>query len=348
MKSKILFFCLLAMLLACVPFHFVSAQGIQFMDYKKCTMNDVLEKAQAENKYIFVDIWTPWCGVCKMMDRYIFPRKDVGELFNNKFVNISFDAENSGWTDVAKNFNATAYPTMLMLNPQGEIVWNIDNLGIPMEEDLTKNESAVAGRLMAQAKMAEELLTMPDDRFIGKENWTYLYRQTPGFDSKVFDRTIQLQDTLMALYPVEFSRMVKNSLGSAAVNMTVSVNHRPVPNEHKMNQYREVVEKLHLSDKNSLLVDMEITVSLRVKDWQQSLQIVTASEKYMTPGTYATIMDEMAENCSDKKLLQQAVNVTENAFQETLSSKDKEMLAPLYNKLVDASEIANAEARKKH
>lgn len=352
MKSRsILSFCLTAILFVALPFSPLSAQGtshqgINYMDYKTCSISDVLKKAAAEKKYIFVDIWTPWCGVCKMMDRYIFPRKDVGELFNAKFVNITFDAEHPKWASVARNFNATSYPTMLILNPQGEVVWNIDNLGVPQEEDLKAPKSAVADRLMTQASLAEKQVTMPDSAFVDKENWSYLFHQGPGFDTKVFQRMIQLKDTLLKLYPKEFQRAVDSALGSAVVNMFYSVNHKPVLNEHKMAQYRDVVEKLDFPEKRSMLLELELTVSLQQKQWESVLSTVAQSESAMTPMLYELVMGELAESCADRDILLKAVNVAEKVFGRALSDKEKNRLVPVYNQLVDAAKLPDS--RKKH
>ena len=54
----------------------VAAQptGIQFEH--NTTWQAVLDKAKQENKYIFVDAFTTWCGPCKMMAKNIFPKPD--------------------------------------------------------------------------------------------------------------------------------------------------------------------------------------------------------------------------------------------------------------------------------
>lgn len=344
-------FCLTVVLLVALPFgplfaQGISHQGINYMDYKACSMSDVLKKAAAEKKYVFVDIWTPWCGVCKMMDRYIFSRKDVGDLFNAKFVNITFDAEHSKWASVARNFNATSYPTMLILNSQGEVVWNIDNLGVPQEEDLKAPQSAVADRLMTQASLAEKQMTMSDSAFISKDNWAYLFRQGVGFDTKVFQRIVQLKDTLFALYPKEFKRAVNNSLGSAAVNMYYSVNHKPVLNEHKLAQYRQVVEELNFPEKCSMLLELDLTIALQQKQWESVFSAVARFESAMTPMLYGLVMAEIVETSSDHSVLRKAADVTEKVFAMPLSDKEKNRLLPIYNQLIDAAGLP--ETRKKH
>ena len=36
----------------------------------------VLQKAKQENKYIFMDCYTTWCGPCKMLAKNVFPREE--------------------------------------------------------------------------------------------------------------------------------------------------------------------------------------------------------------------------------------------------------------------------------
>ena len=79
---------LLSFLLFCTGALF--AQGINF-DHG--TWKEVLAKAKAEDKLVFVDVYTSWCGPCKKMAAEVFPLADVGQLFNPNFVNYKIDAE---------------------------------------------------------------------------------------------------------------------------------------------------------------------------------------------------------------------------------------------------------------
>jgi thiol-disulfide isomerase/thioredoxin len=47
-------------------------------------------KAKAENKYIFMDCFTTWCGPCRYMSAKIFPQKESGDFMNDKFVSERF------------------------------------------------------------------------------------------------------------------------------------------------------------------------------------------------------------------------------------------------------------------
>ena len=54
---------------------------------------NVLQQAKQENKLIFVDCYTSWCGPCKQLATEIFPQKIVGDFMNSKFVNVKYDME---------------------------------------------------------------------------------------------------------------------------------------------------------------------------------------------------------------------------------------------------------------
>jgi thiol-disulfide isomerase/thioredoxin len=75
------------LLLVAALFYFVglNAQGVIF---EKGTWKEVLEKANRENKIIFVDIYTSWCGPCKLMASKEFVQEKAGEYFNPRFVSV--------------------------------------------------------------------------------------------------------------------------------------------------------------------------------------------------------------------------------------------------------------------
>lgn len=285
-----------------------AAAQIKFIDYKTTSYEEVLRKAQAEKKNIYVDIWTPWCGVCKMMDRWVFPRKDVGDYFNTHFVNLSFDAENPRWVEVARNFNATAFPTMLILNPQGEVIMNIDNLGVPQPSDTTSAKSEVGGRLMYQAGMAERLIAMPDSAFLGKSTVEALCDLSPAFDTKVFARMAGLKNAFLKRYPNEFNRMVDDALGTAAVNMVSKSGHKI--NAHKAAQYRAVVNALDMPSRKSQLLLLDLNIALATGKWDSAVALAKANAAEMNPDLYATLLDGLSD-CKDKATLRAAVKLCE-------------------------------------
>lgn len=59
------------------------AQGIRFW---KGSFEEATREAKRQDKLIFIDFYTVWCGPCKSMSNGVFPREDVGEYFNEMFI----------------------------------------------------------------------------------------------------------------------------------------------------------------------------------------------------------------------------------------------------------------------
>ncbi|OJJ18867.1 hypothetical protein BKI52_25175 [marine bacterium AO1-C] len=95
------------------------AQGIAF---QKGSWSEIKAKAKAENKHIFVDAYTTWCGPCKWQSKKVFPQKEVGDFFNKNYISFKMDMEKGEGVDFAKKYKVRAYPTLVYFNPQGEMV----------------------------------------------------------------------------------------------------------------------------------------------------------------------------------------------------------------------------------
>jgi len=95
--------------------------GISFLKNKSWA--ETLAIAKAENKLIFVDVYTDWCGPCKTMDAEVFPKKTVGDQFNAAFINYKIDAEKGEGPVIAKKYVVKSYPNYLFINGDGVLVY---------------------------------------------------------------------------------------------------------------------------------------------------------------------------------------------------------------------------------
>lgn len=93
-------------------------EGINFATI---SFEQAIQKAKQTQQLIFVDAYTTWCGPCKMMANNIFVLKEVGDIFNKKFINLKIDMEKGEGKALAKKYNVTAYPTFLLINPNGTL-----------------------------------------------------------------------------------------------------------------------------------------------------------------------------------------------------------------------------------
>lgn len=86
--------------------------GIEFFHG---TWKEAVAKAKKEDKLIFVDAYTTWCGPCKWMSKNAFKNPEVGEFFNDNFICVKVDCEKGEGIKLADEWNINAYPTLLAL-----------------------------------------------------------------------------------------------------------------------------------------------------------------------------------------------------------------------------------------
>ncbi len=79
-------------------------------------------KAKIENKLIFIDAYTAWCGPCKWMAKNIFTNDTVADFFNKEFVNAQFDMEKGEGIELRKLYNVNCFPNLLFIDGDGKLV----------------------------------------------------------------------------------------------------------------------------------------------------------------------------------------------------------------------------------
>ena len=117
---------LISFLLAMWCFTTLSAQesgkGISFHD--NTPWKEILHLAQKENKLIFMDCYTSWCGPCKALAKNVFTQEKVGEFFNPRFINVKYDMEKGDGKMLNEKYKKyiVGYPTLLLLNAEGDVL----------------------------------------------------------------------------------------------------------------------------------------------------------------------------------------------------------------------------------
>ena len=96
------------------------SQGINF---EKGSFKNALEKAKKENKLVFLDAYTTWCGPCKLLEKNVFPKQEVGDFYNKNFINSHVDMEKGEGIELAKKYKIYSYPSLFFINGDGEVVY---------------------------------------------------------------------------------------------------------------------------------------------------------------------------------------------------------------------------------
>ena len=103
------------------------------IDFFQGHWREAFEAAERGDKAVFVDVYTQWCGPCKLMDANVYPDVAAGAYFNARFVNVKLDAEDEAIDGpaFAKRYDIGGYPTLLFLRPDGtEIGRGVAGLGV--------------------------------------------------------------------------------------------------------------------------------------------------------------------------------------------------------------------------
>lgn len=150
MKTK-----LIILLLSCFALVEVTAQEIKWV-----TLEEALALQKKEPKKIMMDVYTAWCGPCKMLDKNTFQNKDVAEYVNKNYYAVKFNAEgndvvsymgnsfsNPGY-DPAKAarrnsvhqltsyLKVRAYPTVVFMDEKGNVIAPIVGYKTPQDLEL--------------------------------------------------------------------------------------------------------------------------------------------------------------------------------------------------------------------
>lgn len=106
------------------------------------TFEEAIEKSKTEKRKIFIDVYTDWCGWCKVMDKNTFSEEKIAKILNEQFYPVKFNAEqkedvefsgttfkfvpsgNKGYHQLAAALlnNQLAYPTVVFLDEEFRMI----------------------------------------------------------------------------------------------------------------------------------------------------------------------------------------------------------------------------------
>ena len=104
MQKVIVFFIGSIMILAFTSFRIPEKEKVQWLSIAE------MQLAYSKNpKPILVDVYTTWCGWCKVMDKQTYNNEKVAAYINEKYYAVKFDAESKepvAWNGKQYAYNA--------------------------------------------------------------------------------------------------------------------------------------------------------------------------------------------------------------------------------------------------
>lgn len=94
----------------------------QEMNFEQGSWTEIRTKAREQNKLIFLDAYTTWCGPCKSMAKNIFTDTGVAAYYNSNFINAKIDMEKGEGPEIAGKYNVNCYPNLLYIDGNGNLI----------------------------------------------------------------------------------------------------------------------------------------------------------------------------------------------------------------------------------
>lgn len=119
---------------------FSSSAQIKFEDFN---WTKISETSIAEKKIIMVEVTAKWCYWCKVMEKKVFPKKEVGDFFNANFINVKLYDTDSGAEEFSIKYKIESYPTFLFLDSAGNQLYRINGAITDAKDFILEAKSAV-------------------------------------------------------------------------------------------------------------------------------------------------------------------------------------------------------------
>lgn len=124
------------------------------------TIEEAVEAQRREPRKIVMDVYTKWCGPCKMMMANTFTNPDVIDYLNANYYSVKFDAESSdpvtfqgntytnpnyvpnkpggrnGVHQFSQAMGVRAYPTLVFLDEKAAVIAPISGYKTPPQLEL--------------------------------------------------------------------------------------------------------------------------------------------------------------------------------------------------------------------
>ena len=126
-------------------------------EIKWITLEDAVYLQESDPRNIIMDVYTNWCGPCKLLDRNTFANKDVANYINENFYAVKFNAEGNdivnfkGYTFENPNYDpakanrrnsshqltqalrVSAYPTIVFLDKSNNLLHRLRGYKTPKQ-----------------------------------------------------------------------------------------------------------------------------------------------------------------------------------------------------------------------
>ena len=345
----------------------LSKSGIQFAHG---TWSEILELAKKENKPIFVDCFTVWCGPCKMMSATVFMEQAVADYFNSTFINAKVDMEKGEGIEIKNKYEVKAYPTFLYLDKDGKELNRLVG-SMPSAEFIAESKLGMSGNGLTkmQAKYAAgerssafvlEYLAVLDKAYLQKDAqvvgseffnslkpadypllktkpyWYLFVKHVGDYKSEVFKYIYANKADFYSLFPQEMVDRKFLDVWTAGSQSFVTKEGDVVKFDQKgFNDYAKLMKREGVNGWEDIVVNAKIINAEQQKEWNEFVTLIDAKIKAKT-----------LENIPAYELFNWGMRIDKNCTDKKYRNQAAEWFAKMIPIFAENEARRNAEAKK--
>ncbi|MES2138420.1 MAG: DUF255 domain-containing protein [Bacteroidota bacterium] len=338
MKTKILVLSLMFV----VSFGFAQTKKMHF---ETATFAEIKAKAKKENKLIFIDAYTSWCGPCKWMAANVFTNDTVADYFNAKFINAKFDMEIGEGVDIAKLYEVQCYPNLLFIDGDGKLIHRgAGGLSVKKFTQLAEDafnpekrfskykdeyplkkadpsflreyvEAVSKTCLSTDAPVQDYFKTQKDEVLTNRANWNMIRDYSSDYKSREFVYLLNNIETYNKAYTAD---SVNSKIKEVFLNGGYSIIYTKDPKDAELNAYKDEIKKMKFAAIDEVSFDLEMAYSKKKGEWKKYIDLsVEQGDKYFhSAEDYNNISWDIYEHSDDKAAFQKAESWMQKAVKE--------------------------------
>jgi thioredoxin 1 len=103
-------------------------EPLNFIRLEETNFEAILKKAKTQKKLIFIDVYTVWCGPCKILDRTTLVDSFLVKKFNKEFILLKVNAEGLLGSKIAQEYRVDSYPTLLFVKANRKLIHRMEGV----------------------------------------------------------------------------------------------------------------------------------------------------------------------------------------------------------------------------
>lgn len=279
----------------------LNAQTNEGIHFEHGTWAEIKAKAKNENKLIFMDCYTDWCGPCKFLSTTVFTQRLVGEYFNAHYISYKVDMEKGEGVELRKQFEITAFPTLLFFSTNGEL--NFRRVGYVSGEQLIADAKMTPKRAEEMAliknnydKNSKDLVSVKaylDLLIAGKDNKSFQIAEeyfsllpksewTKSENIAIIQSQIKSPWSPVVLYILDHKESFNKAAGKEVIDNLLAntfyeeskrlvdeVKNGGLLDEAAFKKLAIVMEERQFDKRNDIIFDTEMNVLTIQKNWTE-------------------------------------------------------------------------------